>query len=127
MGPSSVGSTSMTVSLLQNVQYVYYLASVFLTPTPTKVTTIAREDQPSDNLGAILTIVDHLAHKSEHVTVEDVLKCMIKAHEIQGGLTLLNSFNHIGLDYVILVKVVSTVVISQAPIHMHLHSNDQPD
>ena len=68
---------------------------------------------PSDNLGAILAVADHLARKGEHVTVKDVLECMIKAHEIQGGLALLNSFNRVGLDHVVLVKVASTAVVSK--------------
>jgi len=47
------------------------------------------------------------------VTVKDVLEGMIKAHEIQGGLALLNSFNRVGLDHVVLVKVASTAVVSK--------------
>jgi len=38
---------------------------------------------------------------------------MIKAHEIQGSLALLNSFNRVGLDHVVLVKVASTAVVSK--------------
>ena len=37
---------------------------------------------------------------------------MIKAHEIQGVLALENSFNRVGLDHVVLVKVASTAVVS---------------
>src|SRR5712671_2087995 len=68
---------------------------------------------PSDNLGAILAVADHLARQGERVTVKDVLEGMIKAHEIQGGLALLNSFNRVGLDHVVLVKVASTAVVSK--------------
>ncbi|KAF8342004.1 2-methylcitrate dehydratase [Cantharellus anzutake] len=68
---------------------------------------------PSDNLGAILAVADHLARKGERLTVRDILEVMIKAHEIQGGLALLNSFNRIGLDHVVLVKVASTAVVSK--------------
>ncbi|KAI1794134.1 2-methylcitrate dehydratase [Ganoderma leucocontextum] len=68
---------------------------------------------PSDNLGAILAVADHLARKGEPLTVHDVLESMIKAHEIQGGLALLNSFNRVGLDHVVLVKVASTAVVSK--------------
>ncbi|EJF65314.1 2-methylcitrate dehydratase [Dichomitus squalens LYAD-421 SS1] len=68
---------------------------------------------PSDNLGAILAVADHLARKGEPLTVRDVLESMIKAHEIQGGLALLNSFNRVGLDHVVLVKVASTAVVSK--------------
>ena len=74
---------------------------------------------PSDNLGAILAVADwlarnpHLASRTSHLTIRDVLTAMIKAHEIQGCLALENSFNKVGLDHVILVKVASTAVVSQ--------------
>jgi len=68
---------------------------------------------PSDNLGAILAVADHLARQGQALTVRDVLEAMIKAHEIQGGLALLNSFNRVGLDHVVLVKVASTAVVSK--------------
>ncbi|KZT08339.1 2-methylcitrate dehydratase [Laetiporus sulphureus 93-53] len=68
---------------------------------------------PSDNLGAILAVADHLARKGEPLTVRDILEGMIKAHEIQGGIALLNSFNRVGLDHVVLVKVASTAVVSK--------------
>jgi 2-methylcitrate dehydratase len=68
---------------------------------------------PSDNLGAILAVADHLARQGTPLTVHDILTAMIKAHEIQGGLALLNSFNRAGLDHVVLVKVASTAVVSR--------------
>lgn len=68
---------------------------------------------PSDNLGAILAVADHLARQGQPLTVHDILESMIKAHEIQGGLALLNSFNRVGLDHVVLVKVASTAVVSK--------------
>jgi len=68
---------------------------------------------PSDNLGAILAVADHLARQGQKFTVKDILEAMIKAHEIQGGLALLNSFNRVGLDHVVLVKVASTAVVSK--------------
>ncbi|KAL0068803.1 ATP-binding cassette transporter CGR1 [Marasmius tenuissimus] len=68
---------------------------------------------PSDNLGAILAVADHLARQGQSLTVRDILEAMIKAHEIQGGLALLNSFNRVGLDHVVLVKVASTAVVSK--------------
>src|SRR5690242_19525878 len=72
---------------------------------------------PSDNLGGILAVADYLARKSvmegeKPLTVRDVLTAMIKAHEIQGVLALENSFNRVGLDHVILVRVASTAVIT---------------
>lgn len=68
---------------------------------------------PSDNLGAILAVADHLCRQGQAITVRDVLEAMIKAHEIQGSLALLNSFNRVGLDHVLLVKVASTAVVSK--------------
>ncbi|KAG5716054.1 2-methylcitrate dehydratase, partial [Termitomyces sp. T112] len=68
---------------------------------------------PSDNLGAILGVADHLARQGTPLTVRDILEGMIKAHEIQGSLALLNSFNKVGLDHVVLVKVASTAVVSK--------------
>ncbi len=70
---------------------------------------------PSDNLGAILAVADHLSQKrvadgKKPLTVRDVLEAMIMAHEIQGVLALENSFNRVGLDHVVLVKVASTAV-----------------
>ncbi len=82
---------------------------------------------PSDNLGAILAVADWLSrneaagtpvaafqskienHKSK-MTVKDVLTAMIKAHEVQGVLALENSFNRVGLDHVLLVRMASTAV-----------------
>lgn len=68
---------------------------------------------PSDNLGAILAVADYLTRQGQTLTVRDILEAMIKAHEIQGGLALLNSFNRVGLDHVVLVKVASTAVVSK--------------
>jgi 2-methylcitrate dehydratase len=72
---------------------------------------------PSDNLGGILAVADYLARKARMegtppLTVRDVLAAMIKAHEIQGVLALKNSFNRLGLDHVILVRVASTAVVA---------------
>jgi len=68
---------------------------------------------PSDNLGAILAVADHLSRQGQSLTVHDILEAMIKAHEIQGSIALLNSFNRVGLDHVVLVKVASTAVVSK--------------
>jgi 2-methylcitrate dehydratase len=67
---------------------------------------------PSDNLGAILAVADYLSRGGKPVTVRDVLTAMIKAHEIQGVLALENSFNRVGLDHVLLVRVASTAVVT---------------
>jgi 2-methylcitrate dehydratase len=69
---------------------------------------------PSDNLGAILATADWLSRTTnKKFTVKDVLTAMIKAHEIQGCIALENSFNKVGLDHVVLVKVASTAVVAQ--------------
>ena len=69
---------------------------------------------PSDNLGAILAVADWLNRSGQkQLTIKDVLIAMIKAHEIQGCIALENSFNKVGLDHVILVKVASTAVVCQ--------------
>jgi len=68
---------------------------------------------PSDNLGGILAAADWLSRNGKVLTVKDVLTAMIKAHEIQGVLALENSFNRVGLDHVVLVKVASTAVVAQ--------------
>ena len=69
---------------------------------------------PSDNLGGILATADWLSRTSgKKFTIKDVLTAMIKAHEIQGCIALENSFNKVGLDHVVLVKVASTAVVAQ--------------
>jgi 2-methylcitrate dehydratase len=72
---------------------------------------------PSDNLGGILAVADYLARKAimegvKPPTVRDLLTAMIKAHEIQGVLALQNSFNRVGLDHVLLVRIASTAVVT---------------
>ena len=71
---------------------------------------------PSDNLGGILATADWLSRSptgGRPLKMRDVLTAMIKAHEIQGCIALENSFNKVGLDHVVLVKVASTAVVSQ--------------
>ncbi|KAG2418871.1 2-methylcitrate dehydratase [Aspergillus terreus] len=77
---------------------------------------------PSDNLGGILAVADWITRTNRAggniaggkiFTVKDVLEAMIKAHEIQGVLALENSFNKVGLDHVVLVKVATTAVVSK--------------
>lgn len=68
---------------------------------------------PSDNLGGILAVADWLSRNGKNLKMRDVLVAMIKAHEIQGCIALENSFNKVGLDHVILVKVASTAVVAE--------------
>ena len=73
---------------------------------------------PSDNLGGILAVADHLSQQrvakgQTPLTVRAVLDAMIMAHEIQGVIALENSFNRVGLDHVLLVKVASTAVCAK--------------
>jgi 2-methylcitrate dehydratase len=72
---------------------------------------------PSDNLGGILATADYLSRSAraagkDPLTMHDVLTAMIKAHEIQGVLALENSYNRVGLDHVLLVRVATTAVIT---------------
>ena len=72
---------------------------------------------PSDNLGGILAVADYVSRKNiaegkKALTIKDVLTAMIKAHEIQGVLALENSYNRVGLDHVLLVRVASTAVVT---------------
>jgi 2-methylcitrate dehydratase len=73
---------------------------------------------PSDNLGGILATADWLSRTAvasgkKPLSIHDVLTGMIKAHEIQGCIALENSFNKVGLDHVVLVKVASTAVVAE--------------
>jgi 2-methylcitrate dehydratase len=73
---------------------------------------------PSDNLGGILAVADYLSRKAraeggKPLTMRDVLTAAIKAHEIQGVLALENSYNRVGLDHVLLVRIASTAVITR--------------
>ncbi|KAL4803266.1 MmgE/PrpD family-domain-containing protein [Aspergillus unguis] len=77
---------------------------------------------PSDNLGGILAVADWISRTNRAggniaggkiLTIKDVLEAMIKAHEIQGVLALENSYNKVGLDHVVLVKVATTAVVSK--------------
>ncbi len=72
---------------------------------------------PSDNLGGILMTADWLSRNAvaagrKPLAMQDVLTAMIKAHEIQGVIALHNSFNRVGLDHVLLVKVASTAIVA---------------
>lgn len=72
---------------------------------------------PSDNLGGILATADWISRTrvsqgKSPLVMKDVLTAMIKAHEIQGIIALENSFNRVGLDHVVLVKVATTAVVS---------------
>lgn len=73
---------------------------------------------PSDNLGGILATADYLSRMARAegkapLTMKDVLAAMIKAHEIQGVLALENSYNRVGLDHVLLVRVATTAVVTR--------------
>ena len=72
---------------------------------------------PSDNFGGILAVADYLCRqsksKSDPLTVRQVLKAAVQAYEIQGVLALSHSFNRVGLDHVLLVRVASTAVIAR--------------
>ena len=72
---------------------------------------------PSDNLGGILATADWLSRNAiaagkTPLVMRDVLTAMVKAHEIQGVIALENSFNRVGLDHVVLVKLATTAVVA---------------
>lgn len=73
---------------------------------------------PSDNLGSILMAADWLSRQAvaggrAPLCVRDVLTALVQAYEIQGILALENSFNRVGLDHVLLVKVASAAVVTR--------------
>ena len=73
---------------------------------------------PSDNLGGILAVADYVSRNAQEagrapLTMRDVLVAMVQAHEIQGCLALENSFNKVGLDHVLLVRVATTAVVTR--------------
>src|SRR5699024_5082994 len=73
---------------------------------------------PSDNLGGILAVADYvsrtrIANGKQPLTIDYVLRMMIKAHEIQGVLALDNSLNRVGLDHVFFVRIASTAVVTR--------------
>jgi 2-methylcitrate dehydratase len=73
---------------------------------------------PSDNLGGILAVADYLSRQAraegkDPLTMKDVLTAAIMAHEIQGVLALENSYNRVGLDHVLLVRVATTAVVTR--------------
>ena len=65
---------------------------------------------PSDNLGGILAVADYMNRQGHKILMKDVLTCMIKAHEIQGVMSLKNSFNRKGFDHVVLVKLATAAI-----------------
>ena len=73
---------------------------------------------PSDNLGGILAVADYLSRQArakgeEPLTMLDVLKASVMAHEVQGCLALENSYNRVGLDHVLLVRIATTAVVTR--------------
>ena len=89
-------------------------------------TWLAKEwGHPSDNLGAILALTDWVSQREKKIRAISILDNLIKAHEIQGVIALENSFNAVGLDHVILVKLASTAVganILGLPMQQRLNS-----
>lgn len=72
---------------------------------------------PSDNLGGILAVADYVSRRNvaagkAPLAMKDVLTAMIKAHEIQGVIALENSFNRVGLDHVLFVRVATTAIVT---------------
>ncbi len=73
---------------------------------------------PSDNLGGILSVADYVSRRNASagkapLGMKAVLAAMIKAHEIQGIIALENSFNRVGLDHVLLVRLATAAVVTE--------------
>lgn len=100
-----------TAHVLSPVQAAFNLGTMIRWLDYNDTWLAAEWGHPSDNLGAILACADWMCRtKQRSLTIKDVLHAAIKAHEIQGVLALKNSFNRIGHDHVILVKIASTAV-----------------
>ena len=122
MGPVVPGTTVPLGSRVPGTQFILDpVRAAFCTGTAIRWldyndTWLAAEwGHPSDNLGAILAVADHLSQKrvsrgKAPIRVKDVLSWAIKAHEIQGVLALENSLNRVGIDHVLFVKVASAAV-----------------
>jgi 2-methylcitrate dehydratase len=65
---------------------------------------------PSDNLAGILAVADYLSRRGQKILIRDILTYMIKAHEIQGVMSLKNSFNRQGFDHIVLVKLATAAI-----------------
>jgi len=106
-----------TEYILDPVQAAFNLGSMIRWLDFNDTWLAAEWGHPSDNLGGILMAADWYSRTAmmngkEPLLMSDVLTAMVKAHEIQGVLALENSFNRVGLDHVILVKIASTAVVS---------------
>ncbi|CAH2772043.1 MAG: 2-methylcitrate dehydratase (EC [uncultured Caballeronia sp.] len=114
MGPIVPG----TSFLLDPVQTAFNIGAMIRWLDFNDTWLAAEWGHPSDNLGGILATADWLSHNAvatgkKLLSMKDVLIAMIKAHEIQGYIALENSFNKVGLDHVLLVKLASTAVVGQ--------------
>jgi 2-methylcitrate dehydratase len=125
MGPTVAGATMAggarvpgTSYELEPVQAAFNIGAMIRWLDFNDTWLAAEWGHPSDNLGGILAVADYLArmavnHGRKPPIVRDVLTAMIKAHEIQGVTALENSFNRVGLDHVLLVRVASTAVVTR--------------
>jgi 2-methylcitrate dehydratase len=125
MGPTVAGATMAggarvpgTSYELEPVQAAFNIGAMIRWLDFNDTWLAAEWGHPSDNLGGILAVADYLArmavnHGRKPLSVRDVLTAMIKAHEIQGVTALENSFNRVGLDHVLLVRVASTAVVTR--------------
>lgn len=103
-----------TIYALEPVQAAFNIGSLVRWLDYNDTWLAAEWGHPSDNLGAILACADYAnRHLAKNYRVHDVLTAMIKAYEIQGVLALENSFNQLGIDHVILVRIASTAVATQ--------------
>jgi len=80
--------------------------------------TAAQGSHPSDNLGGILMLADHLSRRRvaeghAPLTMRDVLESLVKAYEIQGCIAIENDFRPAGIDHTILTRVAGTAVLTR--------------
>ncbi len=103
-------ATSSIRSWARSASAPWCAGSTSTTPgSPRSGATLPTISAPSSRCPTICRAARSCWAKSR-MTVRDVLTAMIKAHEIQGVLALENSFNRVGLDHVLLVRVASTAV-----------------
>ena len=79
--------------------------------------TAAQGSHPSDNLGAILMLADHLSRQRRSrseppLRIRDVLESLIKAYEIQGSIAIENDFQASAIDHPTLTRVAGSAVLT---------------
>jgi 2-methylcitrate dehydratase len=79
--------------------------------------TAAQGSHPSDNLGGILMLADHLSRQRRAqgeapLQMRDVLRYLVKAYEIQGCIAIENDFQKCAIDHPTLTRVAGSAVLT---------------